>query len=140
MNLTQSQNMVVCGSGGTLLCNHLSDEKKYLILPPFPTNAVQHFHLQKDLTRPIESNGTFSHSNPIHLLTNIRQQNVKFSWHDIKSSPRSWTILVRLQLGTLSLKKNDIIWEFFPNVGPPPPPPLLGTPYPKKFFSVYFAF
>ena len=35
-------------------------------------------------------------------------------------------------------KKNDIIWEFFPNVGPPPP--LLGTPYPKKFFSVYFAF
>ena len=40
-------------------------------------------------------------------------------------------------------KKNDIIWEFFPNVGPPPPPPpppLLGTPYPKKNFSVYFAF
>ena len=34
-------------------------------------------------------------------------------------------------------KKNDIIWEFFPNVGPPP---LLGTPYPKKNFSVYFAF
>ena len=28
-----------------------------------------------------------------------------------------------------SKKKNDIIWEFFPNVGPPP---LLGTPYPKK--------
>ena len=27
------------------------------------------------------------------------------------------------------IKKNDIIWEFFPNVGPPP---LLGTPYPKK--------
>ena len=36
-----------------------------------------------------------------------------------------------------SQKKNDIIWEFFPNVGPPP---LLGTPYPKKNFSVYFAF
>ena len=34
-------------------------------------------------------------------------------------------------LGTLSKKKNDIIWEFFPNVGPPPHPPLLGTPYPK---------
>ena len=31
-----------------------------------------------------------------------------------------------------SQKKNDIIWEFFPNVGPPPHPPLLGTPYPKK--------
>ena len=42
--------------------------------------------------------------------------------------------------GTLSNKKNDIIWEFFPNIGPPPPPPLLGTPYPKKIFSVYFAF
>ena len=28
----------------------------------------------------------------------------------------------------LKEKKNDIIWEFFPNVGPPP---LLGTPYPK---------
>ena len=39
-----------------------------------------------------------------------------------------------------SQKKNDIIWEFFPNVGPPPHPPLLGTPYPKKKFSVYFAF
>ena len=64
MNLTQSQNMVVCG---TLLCNPLSDEKKYVILPPFPMNAVQHFHLQKDLTRQIESNGTFSHSNPIHF-------------------------------------------------------------------------
>ena len=36
-----------------------------------------------------------------------------------------------------SQKKNDIIWEFFPNVGPPP---LLGTPYQKKNFSVYFAF
>ena len=24
-------------------------------------------------------------------------------------------------------KKYGIIWEFFPNVGPPPPPPLLGT-------------
>ena len=40
--------------------------------------------------------------------------------------------------GTLSKKKNDIIWEFFPNVDPHPP--LLGTPYPKKIFSVYFAF
>ena len=26
-----------------------------------------------------------------------------------------------LNLGTLSNKKNDIIWEFFPNLGPPPP-------------------
>ena len=24
-------------------------------------------------------------------------------------------------LGTLSTKKNDIFWEFFPNVGPPSP-------------------
>ena len=29
---------------------------------------------------------------------------------------------VEFGLGTLSKKKNDIIWEFFPNVGPPPPP------------------
>ena len=25
-------------------------------------------------------------------------------------------------------KKNDIIWEFFPNVGPPPPPPPFLEP------------
>ena len=31
-------------------------------------------------------------------------------------------------LGTLPNKKNDIIWEFFPNVGPPPPPPPFGNP------------
>ena len=31
------------------------------------------------------------------------------------------TELVDGKLGTLSKKKNDIIWEFFPNVGPPPP-------------------
>ena len=35
--------------------------------------------------------------------------------------------------------KYDIIWEFFPNVGPPPPPPF-GNPLSKKSFSVYFAF
>ena len=35
-------------------------------------------------------------------------------------------------LGTLS-KKNDIIWEFFPNVGPPPTPPF-GNPLSKKNF------
>ena len=46
----------------------------------------------------------------------------------------------RIQLRYALKKKKDIIWEFFPNVGPPPPPPLLGTPYPKKIFSVYFAF
>ena len=37
-------------------------------------------------------------------------------------------------------KKNDIIWEFFPNVGPPPPPPPFGNPFSKKKISVYFAF
>ena len=36
-----------------------------------------------------------------------------------------------------ALKKNDIIWEFFPNVGPPP---LLGTPYPKKFLVFILHF
>ena len=34
-------------------------------------------------------------------------------------------------LGTLSKKKNDIIWEFFPNVGPPTPPPF-GNPLSKS--------
>ena len=34
-----------------------------------------------------------------------------------------------------ALKKNDIIWEFFPNVGPPPPhPPPFGNPLSKKNF------
>ena len=32
-----------------------------------------------------------------------------------------------------SQKKNDIIWEFFPNVGPPPTPPF-GNPLSKKKF------
>ena len=44
--------------------------------------------------------------------------------------------LLRLYvLGTLS-KKNDIIWEFFPNVGPPHPL-LLGTPYQKKIQCLF---
>ena len=43
--------------------------------------------------------------------------------------------------GTLSNKNNDIIWEFFPNVGPPSPPhPLLGTPYPKKILVFILHF
>ena len=37
-------------------------------------------------------------------------------------------------LGTLSKKKNDIIWEFFPNVGPPPPPPPFWEPFIQKKF------
>ena len=49
----------------------------------------------------------------------------------MKPSPRKLNIRYVLK------EKNDIIWEFSQNVGPPP---LLGTPYPKKFFSVYFAF
>ena len=35
-------------------------------------------------------------------------------------------------LGTLSKEKNDIIWEFFPNVGPPPPPPPFWEPLIQK--------
>ena len=38
-----------------------------------------------------------------------------------------------------SQKKNDIIWEFFPNVGPPHPP-LLGTPYQKKILVFILHF
>ena len=41
-------------------------------------------------------------------------------------------------LGTLSNKKNDIIWEFFPNVGPPPTPPF-GNPLSKKIFQCLFC-
>ena len=41
------------------------------------------------------------------------------------------------QWGTLSKEKNDIIWEFFPNVGPPP---LLGTPYHKKILVFILHF
>ena len=60
-----------------------------------------------------------------------------------QSAPYLCLCIVGTMVGRLRYalkKKNDIIWEFFPNVGPPPPPPLLGTPYPKKNFSVYFAF
>ena len=45
-------------------------------------------------------------------------------WYKLKFS------IYSLDLGTLS-KKNDIIWEFFPNVGPPPP---FGNPLSKKNF------
>ena len=60
-------------------------------------------------------------------------------WAGIASgelSPALWRIIwIRYALK----KKNDIIWEFFPNVGPPHPPPF-GNPLSKKIFSVYFAF
>ena len=49
-------------------------------------------------------------------------------------------VLVRLQiskLGTLSKKKGYYL-GIFPKRRTHPP--LLGTPYPKKIFSVYFAF
>ena len=40
-----------------------------------------------------------------------------------------------------ALKKNyGFIWECFPSGGPPPHPPLLGTPYSKTNFIIYFAF
>ena len=76
---------------------------------------------------------------------------VSFVRHKFYSPVMSWLFITLINfrnahksywywLGTFSEKKNDIIWEFFPNVGPPPHPPLLGTPYPKKIFSVYFAF
>ena len=36
--------------------------------------------------------------------------------------PKHWVFWARnARLGTLPNKKNDIIWEFFPNVGPPLP-------------------
>ena len=39
-----------------------------------------------------------------------------------------------------SHKKKRYYLGIFPKRRTPPPPPLLGTPYPKKNFSVYFAF
>ena len=67
VNLTQSQNMVVCGGGGTLLCNPLGVGKKYLILSPFPNECGTTLPSTKYLTKPKDSNGTFTHSNPIHF-------------------------------------------------------------------------
>ena len=43
----------------------------------------------------------------------------------------SWRCIRRLNLRYALKKKNDIIWEFFPNVGPPRPPPF-GNPLSKK--------
>ena len=34
-----------------------------------------------------------------------------------------------------SQTKNDIIWEFFPNVGPPPP---FGNPLSKKIWNMQY--
>ena len=34
-------------------------------------------------------------------------------------------------------KKPDIIWEFFPNVGPPPPTPPFWEPLIQNFFLVF---
>ena len=39
-----------------------------------------------------------------------------------------------------ALKKKTILFGNLSQTSDPPQPPLLGTPYPKKFFSVYFAF
>ena len=40
----------------------------------------------------------------------------------------------------LKTKKRHYLGIFPQRRAPPPAPPLLGTPYPKKKFSVYFAF
>ena len=47
-----------------------------------------------------------------------------------RALPSAWRFVL-LNLRYALKKKNDIIWEFFPNVGRPPP--LLGTPYLKKY-------
>ena len=48
------------------------------------------------------------------------------------------------RLGTLSEKKNGIMWEKFSSGGPPPPPPatppVSKTPVIKKKSWVYFSF
>ena len=45
----------------------------------------------------------------------------------------SWRCIRRLNLRyALKKKKNDIIWEFFPNVGPPRPPPFWEPLIQKK--------
>ena len=56
-----------------------------------------------------------------------------------ESCVRLYALQLRLRY---ALKKKTILFgNFSQTSGPPPtPPPLLGTPYPKKIFSVYFAF
>ena len=39
-----------------------------------------------------------------------------------------------------SQTKKTILFGNFSQTSDPPHPPPLGTPYPKNFFSVYFAF
>ena len=39
-----------------------------------------------------------------------------------------------------SQKKNDIIWEFFPNVGPPPTPPFWEPLIQKKILVFILHF
>ena len=50
-------------------------------------------------------------------------------------------IPLKIEILRYALKKNDIIWESFPNVGPPPPPnpPFWEPLIQKKSFSVYFG-
>ena len=48
--------------------------------------------------------------------------------------------LSRLLRYVLNQKKRYYLGIFPKPRAPPPHPPLLGTPYPKKNFSVYFAF
>ena len=48
-------------------------------------------------------------------------------------------ILLTPAAGALK-KKQRYYLGIFPKRRTPPHPPLLGTPYPKKIFSVYFAF
>ena len=54
----------------------------------------------------------------------------------ISMIPRTKTIMQIIK-GTLSKEKNDIIWEFFPNVGPPPPTPPFWEPLIIKKFLVF---
>ena len=93
-----------------------------------------------------DSNGTSGLSLSIQILTaeqilplslrisQIKQvatlKNVKEGQQIVYGKPAD-SFKVRCQT-----KKNNIIWEFFPNVGPPP---LLGTPYPKKMFKCLFC-
>ena len=72
-----------------------------------------------------------------HLLHCVMQGECKeplgtgcWTWFyvDVDVDDFWWQLLLRYALK----QKNDIIWEFFPNVGPPPTPPFWEPLFQKK--------
>ena len=55
-----------------------------------------------------------------------------------RNEHRNYNVLQSLRYALK--KKTTLFGNFSQTSDPPPHSPLLGTPYPKKNFSVYFAF